>query len=247
MTVKTLDPHIKQAFTDLGFDEETIKKGCWLLERNEKPIAWICLHKFLERVAQVAGITFDEPKVFNLEDKEIAIYVNGHKGDFSAWAIGEASSKNCKNDYRWAMAEKRAKDRVILKLIGIAGDVYSEEEADEFKKPERQAEAFEKQATAEKRAKTAAFKKGEDAPKNPLSLDDRYNNCLAWLKIQTPESFLKETGSRKDSVNALLKDLQEKGCQMWYETLNREYERVTDLGDSLPDFLQGEPKQDYRI
>ena len=31
------------------------------------------------------------------------------------------------------MAEKRAKDRVILKLIGLSGDVYSEEEADDFK------------------------------------------------------------------------------------------------------------------
>jgi hypothetical protein len=129
---------------------------------------------------------------------------------------------------------------------GLGLYIYAGEDLPEGEDKE-QAEAFEKQATAEKRAKTAAFKKGEDAPKNPLSLDDRYNNCLAWLKIQTPESFLKETGSRKDSVNALLKDLQEKGCQMWYETLNREYERVTDLGDSLPDFLQGEPKQDYRI
>ena len=31
------------------------------------------------------------------------------------------------------MAEKRAKDRVILKLIGLHGEVYSEEEAEEFK------------------------------------------------------------------------------------------------------------------
>ena len=32
------------------------------------------------------------------------------------------------------MAEKRAKDRVILKLVGLHGHVYSEEEADDFKK-----------------------------------------------------------------------------------------------------------------
>lgn len=128
---------------------------------------------------------------------------------------------------------------------GLGLYIYAGEDLPEADK--EQAEAFEKQATAEKRAKTNAFKKGEDAPKNPLSLDDRYNNCIAWLKNQTPETYLKEKDSRKDSVNTLLKDLQEKGCQMWYETLNREYERVTDLGDSLPDFLQGEPKQDYRI
>ena len=34
------------------------------------------------------------------------------------------------------MAEKRAKDRVILKLAGIHGDAYSEEEADDFKESE---------------------------------------------------------------------------------------------------------------
>lgn len=241
MTVKTLDPHIKQAFTDLGFDEETIKKGCWLLERNEKQIAWICLHKFLERVAQVAGITFDEPKVFNLEDKEIALYVNGHKGDFSAWAIGEASSKNCKNDYRWAMAEKRAKDRVILKLIGIAGDVYSEEEADEFKKPERQAEEFKKDAANEKRANTNALKKGEDKPQPKGTLEERYQKAMAFLKAQTPETFMNFKASHTDSLNTLIKDLHDAGCQGYFETLSAEFTRVIGIDDFIPDFAK-----DYR-
>ncbi len=44
------------------------------------------------------------------------------------------------------MAEKRAKDRVILKLAGIHGLVYSEEEADDFKP---QGRARPKQATVE--------------------------------------------------------------------------------------------------
>ena len=38
------------------------------------------------------------------------------------------------------MAEKRAKDRVILKLAGIHGYIYSEEEADEFKEKKVAAE-----------------------------------------------------------------------------------------------------------
>lgn len=246
MTVKTIDDHIKKAFTDLGFDEESIKKGCWLLERNEKPIAWICLHKFLERVAQVAGITFDEPKVFNLEDKEIALYVNGHKGDFSAWAIGEASSKNCKNDYRWAMAEKRAKDRVILKLIGIAGDVYSEEEADEFKKPERQVEEFKKDAANEKRASTNALKKGNDKPQAKGTLEERFQKAMAFLKNETPESF-KAKPSYIDSINTLLADLNNAGAAGYRDQLLSEYNRVIDFNDGLPDFLQGEPAHDYRV
>ena len=59
--------------------------------------------------------------------------VMGHMGDKSEWSIGEASPSNNKNSYPYAMAEKRAKDRVILKLVGLHGDVYAEDEADSFK------------------------------------------------------------------------------------------------------------------
>lgn len=199
--VKTLDEHIKKAFTDLGFTETDVKNGCWLLERNEKAIAWICLHKFLERVAQVSGITFDEPKVLNLEKDEIALYVNGHKGDFTAWAIGEASAKNCKNDYRWAMAEKRAKDRVILKLLGVAGDVYSEEEADDFKQSKQD---FEKEAAAEKTARTKALKAGRGIPAPKNSLEERYQAVMKYIYENKNRPF---TNSVIDRINNVISDL----------------------------------------
>ena len=47
----------------------------------------------------------------------------------------KASPKNCKNSYFYAMSEKRAKDRVILKLLASHGALYSEAEADEFTQP----------------------------------------------------------------------------------------------------------------
>ena len=182
--VKTLDPIIKEAFKKAGFEEKEVMDGCWLLEKpvrkgsNEmKPIAWIALHKFLERVAQRMQIVFDEPKVMNCTDGEVAIYVRGSTfakiGEpiNQAWSIGEASEKNCKNDYRWAMAEKRAKDRVILKLLGIAGDMYSEEEADEFKE------------------KTPAQKAAETKAKNKLSKEEalqKYKDIVEYF-TNTPE------------------------------------------------------------
>ena len=43
---------------------------------------------------------------------------------------GEASPRNTKNAYPYAMAEKRAIDRAILKLIGLHGFIYSEDELD---------------------------------------------------------------------------------------------------------------------
>ena len=135
--VKKIDENIKKAFADVGFSNEEVQAGCWLLERSGKEVAWIALHKFLEQVAHRANIVFDEPKIFNCTPDEVALYVCGRKGDVSAWSVGEASKTNNQNAYRWAMAEKRAKDRVILKLLGIAGDMYSEEEAEEFKKEEQ--------------------------------------------------------------------------------------------------------------
>ena len=96
---------------------------------------WVLKHKACERLAAHAGITFDNPQNIETDaDKGIAIImVKGYLGKQSEWSYGEATPKNSKNAYPYAMAEKRAKDRVILKLIGMSGDIYSESESDEFR------------------------------------------------------------------------------------------------------------------
>lgn len=125
-----LDPRIEaiRAAYDLDrgdFWELPQKKGTWLVK-----------HAALEVVSVKAGITFELPVILEAGggDGIAALCVRGFMGDRSEWATGEASPKNCKNAYPWAMAEKRAKDRVILKLVGIHGLVYSEDEA-EFDAP----------------------------------------------------------------------------------------------------------------
>ena len=108
---------------------------------TERESIWDChgtpvvLHKALEKIASFKRITFSEPTIIHSDPKEkiCILNVSGSIGDRSEWSIGEATPYNNKNAYPYAMAEKRAKDRVILKLIDIAGDVYSEEEADDFK------------------------------------------------------------------------------------------------------------------
>ena len=103
-------------------------------------VTWDChgtpviLHKALERVAAHKGITFDTPVVVESEisQKNVALYCVGHLGDKSEWSFGEAAPYNNKIPYPYAMAEKRAKDRVILKLVGLHGYVYSEDESEEF-------------------------------------------------------------------------------------------------------------------
>ncbi len=99
----------------------------------------VIYHKALERIAAQAKITYDAPTIVRAERDEAVILVTGRMGERVEWSIGEAligtnyrvSGKQAA--YVYAMAEKRAKDRVILKLIELHGLVYSEEEADEFK------------------------------------------------------------------------------------------------------------------
>ena len=95
----------------------------------------VLLHKACERIAAVNNIVFDAPVMIESDagKKHAIMCVTGHMGDNTEWSIGEATPYNNKNNYPFAMAEKRAKDRVILKLIGMHGDTYSEDEADDFK------------------------------------------------------------------------------------------------------------------
>ncbi len=95
----------------------------------------VILHKALEKVAAHKNIVFDAPVVVesHVEKKMVVMVVTGRLGDKVEWSFGEAAPYNLKNNYPFAMAEKRAKDRVILKLVGLHGDAYSEDEADDFK------------------------------------------------------------------------------------------------------------------
>lgn len=102
--------------------------------------AWAIKHAALERVAAQKSIAFDVPQFAEKDalNKNVAMLVVAHMGDKTEWSIGEASAANCKNSYYYAMAEKRAKDRCILKLLNSHGTLYSEDEADDFAQPRRE-------------------------------------------------------------------------------------------------------------
>jgi hypothetical protein len=115
-----------------GVDSDEI----WLAPGGK---SWVVMHKALERIATNMGIAFEDPKYLPDSDVKqgfVTILVAGSLGEIRAWAFGEASPKNNKNAYPVAMAEKRAKDRVILKLLNTHGTLYSESEADEFIQPD---------------------------------------------------------------------------------------------------------------
>ena len=94
----------------------------------------IITHKACEKIARQEKIVFDMPKILSSENNNVAILCSATWADTTEWSIGEASPKTSFNIYYFAMAEKRVKDRLILKLIGVYGDVYSEDESDEFRR-----------------------------------------------------------------------------------------------------------------
>jgi len=100
--------------------------------------SWCVKHKALERAGAVAGIIWEKPPVLienNSGSGVVALCAFGKLGDREEWSIGEAAPKNNKNAYPYAMAEKRAKDRVILKLLNTHGYLYSEAEFEADEKP----------------------------------------------------------------------------------------------------------------
>ena len=109
---------------------------------------WVMYHKALEKIAAHKGVTFDEPKVIHSDValKSVVMLVTGRMDQRTEWSFGEATPANNKNAYPFAMSEKRAKDRVILKLVGLNGDVYSDTEIDK-----QAQEAITERATKEKK------------------------------------------------------------------------------------------------
>ena len=118
---------------DLAKKYNLTKEDYWQESRSKK---WIISHDACEKIADMEGIIFGPPQVLNSEQNFVRMVISGKKGEVLMWSIGEADNKNCKNLYFGAMAEKRGKDRVILKLINAYEyGIYSDVEADNFQKP----------------------------------------------------------------------------------------------------------------
>jgi len=155
---------------------------------TQRQAVWDChgtpvvLHKALEKIAAHHNIAFDQPQIIacDVAAKEAVICVTGHMAEATEWSIGEAAPYNNKNSYPFAMAEKRAKDRVILKLVGLHGDVYSEEEADDFK----------------------AAKPKEATPSMTLNIDDRVDAMLTFYENCTQEQFDKAESKYTKIINS---------------------------------------------
>ena len=171
---------------------------------------WVMYHKALEKIAAHKGVTFDDPKIIHSDMalKSVVVLVTGRMDKRSEWSFGEATPANNKNAYPFAMSEKRAKDRVILKLVGLHGDVYSDTEIDKQAQDDIKARVTKKKPLIE--VTTNEEIKTEDPPKDqekkdpaPVTLEekiemtqqDRLDIWETWANRQIDEFQKKPTQS----------------------------------------------------
>lgn len=185
-----LDPRIEEVRKryDLKHDD------FW--ELPQKKGTWVAKHAALEMAAVKAGIEFAPPQVLeaNGEAKSAALCVTGSMAGRSEWSVGEANPANNRNAYPFAMAEKRAKDRVILKLIGLHGLIYSEEEADDFKRPATNGAQTQRDAIHNPPASKQADPDIDEGVKNWCDREKHFlNNCVTvadvtqWQELRANE------------------------------------------------------------
>ena len=162
-----IDPIVKDILQELKFNPN---ECLW-----EKHGATCMKHRYIEIAGQEKGVVIESLDEVEKNSAEgvVAIKCTASLGKSKVITYGEATPKNNKNGYPYAMAEKRAIDRAILKLIGIHGFVYSDDEVDD-------------------KFENVKVKKTETKEQPKKKIDDLY--------ITTALDKIKNNKEKKDSV-----------------------------------------------
>lgn len=139
-------------------------------------------------------------------DSLVYTYICSEQG---LYEVGEVSSKNCKQDYPYAMALKRCFDRVVLKNSKIAySGIYSDSEADEFTKRVDGIEPIKKEEVKKEAIKKSTTRK--TTKKEEVKINE--------------ESGEAEIDSNTNYITLLISTLKKKGINV------QEYAKKHDLG-----------------
>lgn len=97
--------------------------------------SWILTHDACTRIGNMEGIVINKIESIYQSETECRFLVSMSKGDKIVISVGEANKQNTASRYLGCLAEKRGRDRCVLKLINAYEyGMYSEEESDDFKK-----------------------------------------------------------------------------------------------------------------
>ena len=121
---KPLDKRVTAILKGLGLTKE---ESLWDCHGT-----WVMYHRYIEIAGVKKKISIDDLSEIetNSEKGIVVIKCKASLEKMKVITYGEASPKNTRNAYPYAMAEKRAIVRAILKLIGLHGFIYSEDELD---------------------------------------------------------------------------------------------------------------------
>lgn len=221
---KKLDPRLVEI---LKTYDESAEDALWDCHGT-----WVIYHKAIERIAAKAGVVFDMPQIIeaNSGARVVAIAVRGVMGDRSEWSFGEAAPNNNKNAYPYAMAEKRAKDRVVLKLVGLHGLAYSEEESDDFKE---QNNAPKVSQNGDKPKSSAQLKRDGFWPEFERELDE----CQTLVSLERFKTVWREKAV-KDGWTAAWKAAAKDRIEGRENAIREEMQR---LSEASPDELADLP------
>jgi hypothetical protein len=177
---------IRELFQRHGL--EVSRSDIWEVQGNP-----VIRHKAVERLGVVIGIEWHQPQILLAEKDEAVMIVTGKVGERLEWSVGEAAiGQNYRVSgkqaaYVFCMAEKRGRDRVILKLAGLHG-VYSEEEADDFKQGAKLGEGQPVTPTKDSRSVYV---------ENSLNLIEQIQTpeaVSAWLDLEVEKGVWKQYG-----------------------------------------------------
>jgi hypothetical protein len=191
-----MDKRVEKILKQYLPDDMALKDAVW---KHKQSGLYIASHKALEIVAAEAGVTYDNPQVLelNLDAKTCAVLVTGRLKEACEWSIGESATYNTNIGYPCSMAEKRGKDRVILKLLGIHGFIYSEEEIEESKKDKPNLSFSEP---------NAAPKNKEFAMKLSKKVEPRLKEATHVAQIDQIEAEFKDDIDKLNQTNRMVMD-----------------------------------------
>ena len=111
--------------------DEKIKKILEQFKINPAKALWDChgtqimYHRYIEEIGAAAGVQVIKYETIKADESTAIVKCHARLGKVDQFSYGECSPRNSKNAYPVAMAEKRAFDRCVLKLVGLHGHVYA--------------------------------------------------------------------------------------------------------------------------
>jgi|TARA_R100000750_G_scaffold2737_1_gene2510 hypothetical protein len=112
-----IDEKIQKILIKYNIDQE---KALWDCHGTQ-----IMYHRYIEEIGAVSGVQVIKYETIKADESTAIVKCHARLGKVDQFSYGECSPRNSKNAYPVAMAEKRAFDRCVLKLVGLHGHIYA--------------------------------------------------------------------------------------------------------------------------